>query len=144
MTLDILYLIYRFVQCKSVVGIAGIFLAASLIILPGCKEISVSSDDVYQPTAEFEGVVGLVTSDAGLPIADAVVQPQSIDEPGNAVPEKLVLTDADGHFQWRLFPGLYVLTVVAEGYQSQSKTIEVEAQRTINIEFVLDPQLLQQ
>lgn len=121
----------------------GITLGAGMMVLPmvqGSEETSVSSEDSHGPVAEIEGIVGRVTMADGQAIADAMVHPQSMDEPRNPIPEMVILTDEDGRFQWRLFPGQYTVTIVVDGYKTASKTIETKPRQAVELNFVLNPE----
>lgn len=85
-----------------------------------------------------EGVKGRVTASDGRPIADAFIEPKSLDEPAQAVPELAVTTDENGRYEWRLLPGDYLISVSAEGYQAASKKVTVEAQRAVTLDFKLE------
>ena len=89
-------------------------------------------------TGITEGVKGRVTASDGRPIADALVEPKSLDEPGRAIPEMAVMTDENGRYEWRLFPGDYLISVSAEGYQAASKKVTVEAQQAATLDFKLE------
>lgn len=89
-------------------------------------------------TGITEGVKGRVTASDGRPIRDALVVPKSLDEPTKAIPELAVITDENGRYQWRLFPGDYLISVSAEGYQAASKKVTVEPKQAMTLDFELE------
>ncbi len=85
-------------------------------------------------------VTGRVVDQAGRPVVDAVVMPQSNDTPPHPIPEIAVMTNADGRYQWSLPPGQYTFTVHHERYavttsarvtvtQGQATTLDITAQQ---------------
>lgn len=109
----------------------------------GCRnpQQPVSSDThgiSNSPQAQ-EGAAGRVTSTDGSPIAGAFVQAESLDQPANLVPERVVSTEADGRYFWPLSPGRYRITVSAEGYQPGKAETAVQAGKATTLDFVLRP-----
>lgn len=104
------------------------------------QESPVSNSNKTDGTAAgvTEGVKGRVTAADGRPIADALVVPKSLDEPTKAIPEMAVITNEDGRYQWRLFPGDYMISVSAEGYQAASKKVTVEPKKAVILDFDLE------
>ena len=91
-----------------------------------------------EPAATIkEGVKGRVTTARGRPIKDAFIQPASLDEPGKPIPELAIVTDEDGRYEWRLFPGDYMISVSADGYKTASKKVTVEADQAATLDFTL-------
>lgn len=100
---------------------------------PDSNRLVSDSRDTHAREAIAEGVVGRVIDGQGLPVADAVVVPASLDQDGPPVPEMAVLSDSSGYYEWQLRPGRYAITVTAEGYQERVITVAVKAgQVTVN------------
>jgi hypothetical protein len=89
-------------------------------------------------TNALEGVKGRVTAPDGSPIVNALVQPKSLDDPSTPIPEIAILTDEDGRYKWRLFPGEYEISVSAEGYQPAIKRATVKAGQAAMLDFKLE------
>jgi hypothetical protein len=107
----------------------------------GCNEQDrpVSSDPRARDGAGIvEGVIGYVTARDGSPIVGALVQPQALDVPRPPIPDLAVLTNSEGWYQWRLFPGTYTLVVSAQGYQSAAQVVTVHAGETARLDFTLE------
>lgn len=81
------------------------------------------------PQSSTRGVVsGRVLTAGAVPVSGAVVQPRSLDVPAKPVPELVVVTDANGAFEWRLEPGRYELVVnpppgSSAGFTRQTVTV---------------------
>lgn len=63
-----------------------------------------------------EGVIGQIMDSRGRPVAGASVRPRSLDDSSPAIPEIAIVSDSDGRYTWSLFPGIYEISVSAEGY----------------------------
>ncbi|TQN32943.1 carboxypeptidase family protein [Haloactinospora alba] len=57
-----------------------------------------------------DGVVGHVTAGDGTPLEGCSVTADPTSFPAPAVPEKAVITDADGRYYWSLPPATYTIT----------------------------------
>jgi hypothetical protein len=84
-----------------------------------------------------QGIAGRITDSSGQPIAGASVQPKSLDEEGQPIPEIFVVTDAEGRYSWRLFPGKYEVSVSAAGYRGDTKEATVKPKQKTILDFTL-------
>jgi hypothetical protein len=84
-----------------------------------------------------EGLAGRVLSPDRSPVAGALVQPRSLDTPGTRIPELAVVTDREGHYEWRLDPGEYEITVSADGYRRSVVKATVRRGRTTTLDITL-------
>jgi protocatechuate 3,4-dioxygenase beta subunit len=84
------------------------------------------------------GVVGKVTAADGRPITGAVIDAKSLDEPSPPIPERIVLSGAEGRYFWPLLPGDYELRATATGYRAATARVRVEAEELTNADFALD------
>jgi hypothetical protein len=108
----------------------------------GCngRDTPLSSDQQgVSDSRATEGVRGRVTAPDGHPVVNVLVQPKSLDEPRNRIPEMAVMTDQSGGYLWPLLPGAYELTVSAEGYRAASKQVTVRPETLATLDFVLEP-----
>jgi hypothetical protein len=122
-------------SCRAVVAVS---LAWALAGLACNGSLQGPEPVVREPGAEARGSVsGLATTTDGAPVAGALVQPRSLDEPSPPIPEIAILTNADGRFVWPLFAGNYELTVIAEGCQPVSQRVVVEAGKAVTVAFTL-------
>src|SRR5262245_28750109 len=64
-----------------------------------------SSNTGQSPTRFTEGVEGRITDFDEKPIAGAFIQPRSLDEPKNPIPELAAFSNNDGWYRWSLRPG---------------------------------------
>lgn len=116
----------------------GVSLAWGLAALACNGSLQGPEPVVREPGAEARGSVsGLATTTDGAPVAGALVQPRSLDQPSPPIPEIAILTSADGRFVWPLFVGSYELTVVAEGCQPASQRVMVVAGQVATVAFTL-------
>ncbi len=102
---------------------------------------SVSSDDpsAKAPFNITEGLMGRIMDIDGYPVRGALIQPQSLDDPSPPIPDIAILSDNDGWYQWRLFPGAYEISVFAERYQTATRRIIIKAGQVINVDLILKP-----
>lgn len=98
----------------------------------------VSAQDQQTPAQPQGGIVGEVRSAAGDPIAGAVIEVKSLDQPSPPIPERIVLSQADGKFFWPLKPGSYEVSATADGYRAVTAVVCVDAERSANLDFVLE------
>lgn len=78
---------------------------------------------------------GVVRDGSGAVVAGVLVVPVSLDEPANAVPERAVVTGADGTYRWELPAGKYELGALRDGEQLGSTRVEVAAGRTVTADI---------
>uniref|UniRef100_A0A182J566 Peptidase M14 domain-containing protein n=1 Tax=Anopheles atroparvus TaxID=41427 RepID=A0A182J566_ANOAO len=83
------------------------------------------------------GLTGTVQSTIGHPIARATIQINQL--------EHVTYTTPDGDYYRLLLPGLYNVTVEADGYEAQTQEVRIppEAQQAVRVDFLLmrnDPQ----
>lgn len=124
---------------------AGAWLAAVLLLVltvaAGCRDpqqaVVSSSDQATDAGSREEGVEGRVTSESGEPVADILVQAQSLDQPSKPIPELGVLTGEDGRYFWPLSAGRYRISVSPEGYQPFSGDVTVEAGQRATLNLTL-------
>lgn len=91
-----------------------------------------------QPEASMDtGVKGRVIGPDAAPLMGGVILPKSVDDPPRRVPEIAAVTDRDGRYQWRLLPGDYTISAVADGYKTTTKPVTVEAQHVTTLNFRL-------
>jgi hypothetical protein len=90
-------------------------------------------------TAIVEGIVGQITNSLGRPVAGAFVQPRALDDPSPPIPEIAIVSDSDGRYTWRLFPGTYEISVSAEGYRGVTKQATVKPGQQVSMDFTLEP-----
>jgi hypothetical protein len=100
------------------------------------RPVSGGSDS---PTArlQVEGVAGRITNEDGRAVEGASVLAVSLAPNGPAVPEMVVVSDAEGRYRWPLRAGSYEIAVVADGYQRASKTVAVTTSEIATLDFVL-------
>lgn len=84
-----------------------------------------------------EGVVGRVTTSDLHPIAGAFLQVRSLGYTAYS-PDIAILTNQDGWYQWRLPPGMYDLSVSAQGYRSAMKRLTVRRGEVVTLHFMLE------
>jgi hypothetical protein len=84
------------------------------------------------------GVVGAVKAADGRPIMGAVIDAKSLDEPSPPIPERIVLSGADGRYFWPLLPGDYELRATATGYRTATARVRVGAGALTDADFALD------
>jgi hypothetical protein len=82
--------------------------------------------------------VGQVKAADGRPIMGAVIDAKSLDEPSPPIPERIVLSGADGRYFWPLLPGDYELRATATGYRTATARVRVGAEELTNADFALD------
>lgn len=82
------------------------------------------SDRGARSDTVHEGVTGVVLDASGVPVADVLVQPSSLDG-SSPIPEMAVMTGPDGHFTWKLQPGRYRLDVIVDGRAIASAGVTV-------------------
>lgn len=122
--------------------------AASLLILGvvvsmACgdePDRSVVSERATAPAHVEEGVEGRITDTEGRPVEGALIQPSSLDDPRQPIPEIAILSDATGKYQWPLFPGHYEILASAEAFQAKTKPVTVQARQVTRLDFVLQPE----
>jgi carboxypeptidase family protein len=90
-----------------------------------------------QAPAMGSAVAGQVVDAAGRPVAGAMVQPRSLDQPAKPVPELAVVTDGQGNFVWTLPPGRYELAARHGGRTSPPVQVDVTADATVQATLVL-------
>lgn len=85
-----------------------------------------------------DGVFGRITA-AGMPVAGAMVQPAP--GPGNPAPDREVfaVSAADGSYGIGLAPGVWDITIAADGYQPVVLQVSVPDAGAIEADAVLDP-----
>ncbi|GAA1906717.1 carboxypeptidase-like regulatory domain-containing protein [Lapillicoccus jejuensis] len=80
---------------------------------------------------------GHVTDAAGAPVAGVLVEATSLDRPLKPVPEKAVLTDGEGRYEWYgLAPGRYRLQV-SLGARSGSAEATTAPGGSVEIDLVV-------
>jgi glutamyl endopeptidase len=84
------------------------------------------------------GIAGQITDSRGRPVAGAFVQPRALDDPSPPIPEIAIVSDGDGRYTWRLFPGTYEISVSAEGYRGVSRQATVKPRQQVTIDFMLE------
>ena len=101
---------------------------------------SVSSSDPGEKAGVgiTQGLGGRITAPSGRPISGALIQPRSLDNHGPPIPEIAILTDDDGWYMWPLLPGMYEISVSAEGYQPVTQQVTVKAGRVVNVNLTLE------
>jgi len=90
-------------------------------------------------TARVEGIVGQITNSHSRPVVGAFVQPKALDDPSPPIPEIAIVSDSDGRYTWRLFPGTYEISVSAEGYRGVTKQATVKPGQQVSMDFTLEP-----
>ena len=86
----------------------------------------------------IHGVHGSVEGPDGKPIAGAFMQPKSLDDPANAIPEIAVLSGEDGRYEWSLTPGEYSITASKDGYKSRTQRTRVAVGGLAKLDFTLE------
>jgi hypothetical protein len=89
-------------------------------------------------TPAEEGVAGRVTDASGDPVSGALVNAKSLDEVSPPIPELAIVTDANGHYVWRLLPGNYEISILAAGFHSATKEVLVEPNQQSRLDFTLE------
>lgn len=97
-----------------------------------------TQEEERAPELHERGIAGEVKSADGQPIAGAMIEVKSLDQPSPPIPERIVLSQADGRFFWPLKPGNYEVSATAAGYQSMTARVRVEAEGGANLDLVLD------
>jgi hypothetical protein len=75
-------------------------------------------------------VTGVVVNGAGQPVNGVVIEAKSLDQPPQAIPEMVVVTDAQGRYMWPLKPGRYELAARAADRSSSTAQVVVTAGET--------------
>jgi hypothetical protein len=96
-----------------------------------------SSNTGQSPTRFTEGVEGRITDFDEKPIAGAFIQPRSLDEPKNPIPELAAFSNNDGWYRWPLRSGKYEITVSAKGYHPISKPVSVLPGQVTRLDFAI-------
>ena len=127
------------------------FILGSLLVLPvlastsacvttdGEKRTASSPNTGSSAAPGRKGVEGaVITAGDGKPIEAATIDARSLDVPAQPVPERIVLSKADGRYFWPLKPGAYELTARVEGYKSLTLPIELEPESLATLTFLLE------
>ena len=127
------------------VGIAALAIAAAACgsVAPGAPATSTvaSPSPTHGSTSDTALIHGRVTDTKGMPIADALFDFVGIDVPDTWAPtDEPVFTDAAGQYQIDLIPpnSSFEVTVRAEGYRSETRTVVVDATGIAEADFVLE------
>ena len=107
---------------------------------PGTGPVARPGGGMDRPTstdAVARGVSGRVSDRRGRAISGAFVQASGAASNRFPVPERAVVTDRQGHYEWFLQPGDYTLTVSASGYAPQSRRVTVRRNGGAVLDFVL-------
>ncbi|WP_018353454.1 carboxypeptidase-like regulatory domain-containing protein [Longispora albida] len=110
-----------------------------LLVLAGCtKERPTSSDDP-SPRVSGSPMSGTVTGrvlDSGRPVAEVSVRPEPLFTPAPAIPELLVVTDAEGRYVWSLPAGRYRMTARLGERSAQPVDVTVVAGETVTADLL--------
>jgi hypothetical protein len=118
---------------------AALILLGSSVFSYGNKDSPViSTGGADAGTGIVEGIAGQITDSRGRPVAGAFIQPRALDDPSPPVPEIAIVSDGDGRYTWRLFPGTYEISVSAEGYRGISKQATVKPRQQVTMDFTLE------
>jgi hypothetical protein len=122
---------------RTRIGIRAVLAGAVLLAF----SLAVFAAPKKKPDADTYAIVSGTVFDASgyaLPDADAKL---TFEAPAKAKPLEAV-SSARGEFVFRVPPGPahYTVTVSAKGFESQSKTIEVQDQERVEVTFQLDKQ----
>lgn len=105
----------------------------------GNQDSPVSSGDQDEPRPHIrEGVAGRVMAFDGQPVAGALVEARSLDDPALPIPEIAILSGNDGRYMWPLFPGTYEISILAEGYRCAPRRVVVKAGEAVTVDFKLE------
>lgn len=104
---------------------------------------SVSSDTFTPAAPNNQGkiptgmsrIAGRVTDPDGNPIQGARV---TVPKGTTAVPERAVLTNANGEYQWTLRPGTYTIQVNADAYKVASAEVTTQVDKQSQLDFKLE------
>lgn len=122
--------------------------AADSIVGPETEEIEVPDDPDSQPVTN-EGVdnvqgeqsgtrvIGVVTDETGRVLQEATIAVTAGTAP---VPEMAMVTNEKGEYIWGLPAGTFTLTVHKDGYQPQSKEVNVTEGEATSLNFTLLPE----
>ena len=91
-----------------------------------------SSDGPSMSTVA-QGVLGVVTTADGAPIAGVFVAATALDASSGPIPDIGIVTDATGRFAWPMKPGRYRLTFVLNGREVARRDVVVEADSATNL-----------
>ncbi len=117
--------------------ISAILLLATSVCSYANQDIPVT-DRGHLGQGDKEGVSGRITDRQGHPVAGVFVHPRSLDKPAPAIPEIAIVSDANGHYAWRLPPGKYELSASAIGYHGMVKIITIKAGQMTTEDFILE------
>lgn len=96
------------------------------------------ADEPSDPPATTQpvGVVsGTVTDAAGEPVAEVSILRESLT--GAEVTDIAMVTGPEGTFEWTMPPGEYEVMVYLDGDQLASEQVEVVADQTVTVDFVI-------
>jgi hypothetical protein len=128
----------RLFHCGLACSVVMIFLGFGAFAYDN-QDLPVSSNDQGGPRPHIrEGVVGRVTAFDGHPVAGALIGARSLDDPSLPIPEIAILSGSDGRYTWRLFPGTYEISVLAEGYRCPPKRVVVKSGQAVTADFKLE------
>lgn len=75
--------------------------------------VSSSGDQPTSSLAPTHGTISGTVTLGGKAIGGAMIVPTSLDDPPTAIPEKAVMSDAQGRYSWSLASGRYSLRAQA-------------------------------
>lgn len=114
-------------------------LLIGVLALGACGRDTGSSDSgpPPSPTTALATVSGVVVDADGRPVDGALVQPKSLDNPPQAVPELAVMSGPDGHYEWQLAAGRYEFSAIKDERTSTPSEITALAGGTEQVELRL-------
>lgn len=136
----------------NVAGEGGVEPSASdLTVGPETEGIEVPDDPDSQPVTnegvndtsgeqngiKVIGVIGVVTDETGRVLQEATIAVTAGTAP---VPEMAMVTNEKGEYIWVLPAGTFTLTVHKDGYQPQSKEVNVTEGEATSLNFTLLPE----
>lgn len=131
-------MVMNWLLCFAVIGFFFVGSTAAAMA-PESLDDPVSSYDEPRNNVPMlqEGVTGRITAADGRPVVGAMIVPKSLEEDPPAIPEIAITSNADGVYEWALPPGRYEMSVIADGFESETKRVTLGAEEVETVDFHL-------
>lgn len=117
-------------------------------LLAAPMTVAFAQNDPHEPVSSYvdpgetaqelaEGVTGRITTDDGSPVVGAMIVPESLEADAPPIPEIAITSDVNGEYEWPLPPGSYEVSVIADGYQNETKQATFGADEVATVDFKL-------